>query len=417
MGRAAKGVRTVAIFKKEKLGAQPSSEFQHTVLLVDDEPDNLSVLSSILGNRYRILQASDGQEALEMVQAMAKPEQLSLVVSDQRMPRLTGVELCEKLCQLSPNTVRIIVTGYIDVDAIVDSINRARIYRFVIKPFDRHDFELTVQRSIEAFEMKLELDDYVANLENKVEQRTLELQQRNDQLQAAHAQLEQLSTTDVLTGLNNRRYLLDVIEKDVVIALRSHQSPLKLASAGDDLANDADLLFFLIDCDHFKQVNDLYGHDVGDKVLCAISKVLREVFRPSDHVVRWGGEEFLVIARFVSRTQAAELAERTRAALADMVVILSDGTPLKRTSSIGFAALPFVPTSLGACDWQQVLKLADCALYCAKHSGRNTWVGLSAGAQANDNEPVQHNRDIPAQLTRGLLSAHAAQPLENLRWV
>ncbi len=407
----------MAIFKKEKLGAQPSNEFQHTVLLVDDEPDNLSVLSSILGNRYHIMQASDGQEALEMVQSMANPARLSLVVSDQRMPRLTGVELCEKLCVLSPNTVRIIVTGYIDVDAIVDSINRARIYRFVIKPFDRHDFELTVQRSIEAFEMKLKLDDYVANLESKVEQRTLELQQRNDQLQAAHTQLEQLSTTDVLTGLNNRRYLLDVIEKDVVIALRSHQSPLKLGNVGDELANDADLLFFLIDCDHFKQVNDLYGHDVGDQVLCAISKVLREVFRPSDHVVRWGGEEFLVIARFVSRGQAAELAERTRAALADMAVVLSDGAILKRTSSIGFAALPFVPIAAEAFDWQQVLKLADCALYCAKHSGRNTWVGLSAGTNANGTEPVQHNRDIPAQLERGLLSAQAPQPLDQLRWL
>ena len=180
----------MAIFKKDKLKAPLPIKPEHTVLLVDDEPDNLSLLASILGNRYRILLAKDGQEALELVRGMAHPEQLALVVSDQRMPRLTGVQLCEQLCTLAPSTVRIIVTGYIDIDAIVDSINRARIYRFVIKPFDRHDFELTVQRSVEAFEMKLELDDYVHNLEDKVEQRTLELQQRNDQLQATHQRLQ-----------------------------------------------------------------------------------------------------------------------------------------------------------------------------------------------------------------------------------
>ena len=403
----------MAIFKKAKLEGQSAAAPQHTVLLVDDEPDNLSVLSSILGNRYTIMQASDGQEALEMVQAMANPEQLTLVVSDQRMPRLTGVQLCEKLCTISPNTVRIIVTGYIDVDAIVDSINRARIYRFVIKPFDRHDFELTVQRSVEAFEMKRELDDYVLNLENKVEQRTEELQLRNTQLQTAHAQLEQLSTTDTLTGLHNRRYLLSALEKDLAIAQRAYQSPLP----EDQAASDRDLLFFLIDCDHFKHVNDQYGHDVGDAVLRAISQVLRQVFRPSDHVVRWGGEEFLVVVRFVARSEAAALAERTRAALADMELMLADGTRLKRTSSIGFAALPFVTSKPESSDWQQVLKLADCALYCAKQSGRNTWVGLSAGAQADPNEPVLHQRDIPAQLARGLLRVEAPQQASNLRWV
>jgi len=102
----------MAIFKKERLDVPAETAPQHTVLLVDDEPDNLSVLSSILGNRYQILQAADGQEALDMVRAMPNPETLTLVVSDQRMPRLTGVQLCEQLCTLSPNTVQIIVTGY-----------------------------------------------------------------------------------------------------------------------------------------------------------------------------------------------------------------------------------------------------------------------------------------------------------------
>ncbi len=184
----------MAIFKKVKPGELNSSisEPQYTVLLVDDEPDNLNVLRSILGNRYNIMQATDGQEALNMVQSMPDPKQLTLVVSDQRMPRLTGVQLCEKLSEILPDTMRIIVTGYIDIDAIVDSVNRARIYKFVIKPFDRHDFELTVQRAIETYEMKRKFDVYVNNLKQKVDEYAAIIQLREEELKVAHAQLERL---------------------------------------------------------------------------------------------------------------------------------------------------------------------------------------------------------------------------------
>ncbi len=180
----------MAIFKKispGELSAAPPPP-QYTVLLVDDEKENLNVLCSILGNRYNILLAKDGQEALDLVQSMAHPEQLTLVVSDQRMPRLTGVQLCEQLCTISPDTMRIIVTGYIDIDAIVDSVNRARIYKFVIKPFDRHDFELTVQRAIEAWEAKHQHDVHVNNLKTELrdcKERLHQAQQRLQQLGAA----------------------------------------------------------------------------------------------------------------------------------------------------------------------------------------------------------------------------------------
>lgn len=173
----------MAIFKKEKLrellAAEPKP--QHTVLLVDDEPNNLNVLKSILGSRYHILLANDGQEALDQVRNMSQPEQLALVITDQRMPRLTGVQLCEQLCSVAPDTMRIIVTGYIDVDAIVDSINRAHIFQFVIKPFDREEFELTVQQAIEAFQGKQKLNQHVRQMEGQV----MHLQQQLQQLQPA----------------------------------------------------------------------------------------------------------------------------------------------------------------------------------------------------------------------------------------
>lgn len=177
----------MAIFKKispSELAAAPAPP-KYTILLVDDEKENLNVLRSILGTRYNILLAKDGQEALDLVQNMVNPEQLTLVVSDQRMPRLTGVQLCEQLCTISPDTIRIIVTGYIDIDAIVDSVNRARIYKFVIKPFDRHDFELTIQRALEAWEAKHQHDLYVNNLKT-------ELRECKEQLQQAQQRLHQL---------------------------------------------------------------------------------------------------------------------------------------------------------------------------------------------------------------------------------
>ena len=187
----------MSIFKKVKPGELNAtvSHPQYTVLLVDDEPDNLNVLRSILGGRYNILQAIDGQEALDMVRSLPNPEQLTLVVSDQRMPRLTGVQLCEQLCTLLPDTMRIIVTGYIDIDAIVDSVNRARIYKFVIKPFDRHDFELTVQRAIEAYEMKRQFDAYVRSLKDKVEESAATIALREEELKLAYAELERLGVT------------------------------------------------------------------------------------------------------------------------------------------------------------------------------------------------------------------------------
>ncbi len=177
----------MAIFKKispSELAVTPPPP-QYTILLVDDEKENLNVLRSILGTRYNILVANNGQEALDLVQNMPNPEQLTLVVSDQRMPRLTGVQLCEQLCTISPDTIRIIVTGYIDIDAIVDSVNRARIYKFVIKPFDRHEFEGTIQRAIEAWEAKHQHDLYVNQLK-------AELSVAKEQLKQARQRLVEL---------------------------------------------------------------------------------------------------------------------------------------------------------------------------------------------------------------------------------
>lgn len=368
-----------------------------TVLLVDDEPDNLQVLSAILAPHFNILQACNGAEALALVQSMPDPHQICVIISDQRMPELTGVELCERLYAIIPDTLRIIVTGYIDVDAIVDAINRAHLYQFVIKPYDRHDFELVVKRAVEAFELKRQLKDYMHNLEEKIEQRTLALAQTNQQLQQTLQQLEQMSICDALTGLHNRHYLLSVIGKDLALIQRAKKQEPSNSS-------EHDLLFFMIDCDHFKQINDEYGHDVGDQLLCAVTQVLQQVFRASDYLVRWGGEEFLVVVRFFPGQQAATLAERLRLAIEAMCLTLPDGRLLRRTCSLGYAVLPGAANFTLDFDWQKILKLADYAMYCAKKNGRNTWVGIHLEDETGLCEPSQlQNSEIALLLALGQL--------------
>ena len=186
--------------------------------------------------------------------------------------------------------------------------------------------------------------------------------ERTDELARANARLEDMTVTDALTGLRNRRFLAQRIDDEVALAVR----------------RKSDLVFFLVDVDHFKRVNDELGHAAGDRVLAQMRERLESVFRASDWVLRWGGEEFLAVTRGSRREDAPEIAERLRAAIAERPFALDGGQPLEKTASIGFAAFPFVPSDPRAIAWERVVELADQALYLAKARGRDTWVGLAA---------------------------------------
>lgn len=177
--------------------------------------------------------------------------------------------------------------------------------------------------------------------------------------------------TDPLTGLRNRRYLTQTIELDVAQSLRRYRKPKKTPT-------DADLVFFFVDIDRFKSVNDDYGHAAGDRVLVEVANVLRAATRDSDVVVRWGGEEFVIVERFSSREDAAASAERIRHAVASHSVELSNGRRLSVTCSIGFAAFPLEPREAKAVSWEDVLTMADLACYDAKARGRNRCAGPRA---------------------------------------
>ncbi len=213
-----------------------------------------------------------------------------------------------------------------------------------------------------------------------VQARTLQLRRRQVELEAKvrerTVELEDASLTDPLTGLRNRRFLHQHIGADTGLAIRRHED-----RASGHEAQASDLIFFLIDIDHFKRINDQHGHAAGDAVIQQMRERLQPVFRDSDHLVRWGGEEFLIVARDTDRGHAPELAERVRQAVAGRSFDLGDGRLLDCSCSLGFACFPPAPSAPRALDWDQCLRLADAALYDAKQRGRNAWTGLMEAAQ------------------------------------
>ncbi len=386
----------MSLFKRERLTElenNASAPPAHTVLIVDDEDGNLRVLHSMLSERFRVLQASDGRQALEVLAQLGPDAAPSVILSDQRMPQMTGVELFEKVREQLPDTIRIIITGFVDVGAIVDSINRAGIYKFVVKPFDRNDLLMTVERAVEAYELRRKLDEYIQHLEEKVRERTQELEAKNQALQWAYVEIERASLTDPLTGLGNRRFL-----------------SREMAAAGADGAGaehrrsqGARVAFLLVDLDHFKAVNDTYGHAAGDAVLARMGEILKQHCREGDVAVRWGGEEFLLRVAVDDEAQALRCASRLREAVAAAEFGIGDGQLLRRTCSIGVACQPFDPADPDQLDWERTLALADAALYIAKRSGRNAAIGLAPGGPLPPDFERRLEQDFEALQASGAL--------------
>ncbi|TFW14863.1 diguanylate cyclase, partial [Duganella callida] len=209
-----------------------------------------------------------------------------------------------------------------------------------------------------------------------------QLLEKNLELEQAYKALEEVSLTDQLTGLRNRRFFLQNVDADVAMSLRGYDTGQHRELTECDLQTPNDLVFFMVDLDHFKEVNDRYGHSAGDAILVQMQERLREVFRESDYVIRWGGEEFLVLARATHRDEAAGVAERMRRAVEERDFVLPDGARLSKTCSIGFACFPFLPEQPRLLSWSQVVELADQGLYIAKRSGRNAWAAVYSTAAA-----------------------------------
>lgn len=232
--------------------------------------------------------------------------------------------------------------------------------------------------------------------------RSIKQCQLDKELARTTQELWDASLTDILTGAKNRRYLKTAIENDVQQVIRSY-SP----NADPVSAQNRDLIFYFIDIDHFKEINDRYGHDQGDQLLAQIARRISSAIRHSDVLIRWGGEEFLVVSRYTNREESTRLATRVLSSVGCEPFRLDSGQHAMRTCSIGWAPFPWFRKNAEAVRYERVLWLADSALYRAKGAGRNQAIGflpkseLSASSMLPSDWRFNENADAETIITCG----------------
>ncbi|MBI5782579.1 MAG: diguanylate cyclase [Gammaproteobacteria bacterium] len=295
------------------------------LLLVEDSQTTTALLSKYLGHGYHLLHAKDGAEAWEILES--NPE-IALVITDIHMPNMTGHQLLVKI-RKSENgryknlPVIVMTTAEDNVDRNLAFLNGAN--DFVTKPIDEMEMVARV------------------NVHYRLARTIRELES------SQHALAEQ-ATTDSLTRLKNRRAFFENGAKALAMARRYM----------------SDLSVILLDIDHFKKINDTFGHSVGDDALVVVAGILMGLSRTEDTVARIGGEEFAMLLPDTNRLGSAVLAERIRSAI-EREQFISNAKIIPMTVSIGIASFGVDP--LESID--QLLGVADNRLYLAKNSGRN----------------------------------------------
>jgi diguanylate cyclase (GGDEF)-like protein len=223
--------------------------------------------------------------------------------------------------------------------------------------------------SRENLEETCKLKDELESKEQSLRWHSLELQRKN-------LELQEISFTDPLTGVWNRRYLEEILTAEAGQVLRNYER----ARGGDIRKLDhRDLIFIMVDMDFFKEVNDLHGHPAGDRLLQRVAERLSKVVRKSDVLVRWGGEEFLIMSRSADPAGTPAFCERVLEIMAAEAFDLGHGVRVRKTCSVGWAPFPWSRGAYEAVCAEETIELADTALYRAKAAGRNQGVGILPG--------------------------------------
>jgi diguanylate cyclase (GGDEF)-like protein len=219
------------------------------------------------------------------------------------------------------------------------------------------------------------LKDELENKEHSLRWHSLELQRKN-------LELQEISFTDVLTGVWNRRYLEEILTAEAGQVLRNYQR-----ARGSEVRkmDHRDLVFIMVDMDFFKEVNDRHGHPAGDSLLQLVARRLSTVVRKSDVLVRWGGEEFLIMSRSADPSGIPAFCSRILEVIVSEPFDLGQGITVKKTCSVGWAAYPWSRGAFEAICAEESIALADAALYRAKALGRNQGVGIVATDAASQN--------------------------------
>ena len=289
------------------------------VLIAEDDPVTRRLLETSLRKwGYDVVVTSDGLEAWEVFQGPSVP---SLVISDWMMPDMDGLELCQKIRKMrrSSYTYFIILTAKVGKEDVIMGLD-AGADDFLTKPFNPEELKY-----------RLKIGERIINLEQRI---------------------LKLAATDSLTGVLNRRAFMERMEEEIQRSKREHNS----------------ISLILMDLDHFKEINDSYGHQVGDLVLQRVTNQIMDSSRPYDFIGRYGGEEFVICVLGADDVESRSIAERMRQDIEDLTIV-----PDRNKQFIRITASFGVGTSrLGSEDsLDALISRTDEALYMAKHSGRN----------------------------------------------
>jgi two-component system cell cycle response regulator len=301
------------------------------ILIADDDPVSLLYLQDALQDwGYEVVTASDGRTACEALQQPGAP---MLAILDWVMPGMDGIEVCRRIRETVKDRYiyLIMLTAKTETEFIVQALN-AGADDFISKPFDMDELQVRVRagRRISTLEQELRIK----------------------------------ATRDALTGLYNRGAIINILEKEIA----RHER------------NEDPLSVIFCDLDHFKKVNDQYGHLAGDAVLREVANRIGGLLRPYDSLGRYGGEELMIVLPACDAAGTMEVAERIRAKIAAEPVNTDFGK-IAVSLSLGVAALPGQATLSSA----ERMHTADTALYLAKDKGRNR---IEFAASTSSADPV-----------------------------
>lgn len=186
---------------------------KYRILYVDDEVDNLIIFKAAFRRYYDVYTASSAREGMELLKA----HDIQVLITDQRMPEITGVEFLENVISDYPETIRMILTGFSDVEAIIQAINKGRVYQYITKPWDTDELKITIDNALESYRLKNEnkqliqdlkeanqrLEDYAMDLEKKVEERTAEIKQQKEIIEKKNE--------DITASINYAKHIQRVV--------------------------------------------------------------------------------------------------------------------------------------------------------------------------------------------------------------
>lgn len=328
--------------RTEEEGQAPSDSARLRILVIDPDPKTVDAVRACLPPEASIQTASSGSDALRFTLEFDP----HIIVTDWEIPGLSGAELCRSLRQTKAGQrVYILVLTRMFNEELLASVLEAGANEYVMKPIIPRVLEARIKGALR-----------MTGLQQEVLRDKEQIRQNLADMAILNRTLEQAALTDSLTGLPNHRYAQDRLNEEWA-ASRRNGSPFSL---------------MILDLDHFKIINDTYGHDVGDVVLKETAAMLKRPLRAMDIVCRIGGEEFLVICRDTDSQNAFAIAERLRQSV-ESGRIFAGGTEIRITISIGVAS-----QDSSTADVQSLLKNADLATYRSKTSGRNrvtVWTG------------------------------------------